>query len=79
MTIVEKEYSMNNFQLSIAMKSIVAQLINSVVVPFMVNYYIKEGNIYGVGGLAEDIFVLALTNSLVPPLVRIIDPYYFFL
>jgi len=68
---------MNNFQISLAVKSIIAQLINSIFIPFMVNYYIK-GDIYGESGLTEDIFILALTNSFLPPLVRLIDPYHIF-
>jgi hypothetical protein len=51
MTVIEKEYSMNNFQISIAIKSVVAQVINSIIVPFLVNYYIKDRNIFGRSGL----------------------------
>lgn len=52
MTLIEKVYSMNNYQISIAIKSIIAQSLNSILVPIMVNYYIKDGNIFGVSGLA---------------------------
>ena len=51
MTIVEKEYSMNKFQISIAIKSVTAQLINSIIVPVLVNYYIKDKDIFGTSGL----------------------------
>ena len=76
---IDKEYSMNNFQISIAIKSVLAQLVNSIFVPVMTNYYIKNQNIFGTSGLIEDIFILGITSSLVPPLVRIIDPYNIFL
>ena len=50
MTLIEKDYSMNNFQISIAIKSVIAQLINSIFVPVMVNYYVKD-DIFGTSGL----------------------------
>ena len=78
MTVVEKIYTNNKYQISIAYKSILAQLFNSVFVPIMVNSYIKNNNIYDKSGLTEDIFILAITNSLIPPLVRLIDPYYIY-
>lgn len=47
MTVIEKDYSMNKFQISIAIKSVIAQLTNSIIVPVMVNYYIKDKDIFG--------------------------------
>jgi hypothetical protein len=79
MTVIEKEYSMNNFQISIAIKSVIAQVVNSIIVPILVNFYIKDRNIFGKSGLVEDIFILGITSSLVPPLVRLFDPYNIFL
>ena len=70
---------MNNFQISIAIKSVLAQLVNSIFVPLMTNYYIKSHDIFGASGLVEDIFILGITSSLVPPIVRIIDPYNIFI
>lgn len=75
MTLIEKAYSMNNYQISIAIKSIIAQSMNSIFVPIMVNYYIKNQNIFGVSGLAEDIFILAAASSFLPPIIKIIDPW----
>ncbi len=77
MTLVEKNYTNNTLQISLAYKSILAQLINTVFIPIIVNIKIKN-NLYNESGLAEDIFILAIANSLIPPLVRIIDPYYIF-
>lgn len=70
---------MNNFQISIAIKSVAAQLVNFITVPLIVNFYIKDRNIFGEGGLIEDIFILAITSSFIPPLVRLLDPYHLFL
>ncbi len=77
MTVVEKIYTMNNFQISSAVKSIMAQLLNTIFIPIIVNLYIK-GNIYEKSGLSEDIFILAIANSFVPPIISFIDPYYIF-
>ena len=57
------------------MKSIFASLINSILIPIIVNFYIKE-DVYGQNGLASDVFMLGLTNSLVPPILKIIDISY---
>ena len=51
MTLLERGYSMNNYQISIAIKSVIVQLINSIVVPITVNYYLKGNNIFGPSGL----------------------------
>ena len=77
MTIIERIFTNNHYQISIAIKSVLAQLVNSIIVPLIVNYNIKE-NIYQKGGLTEDIFILAIFNSFLPPLIRMIDPYAIF-
>jgi hypothetical protein len=41
---------MTNYQTSLAIKSIVAQALNTIFVPFMAAYFIKK-NIYGARGL----------------------------
>lgn len=51
MTVVEKIYTNNQYQVSMAIKSIFAQLVNSIFTPFIVNYYIKDNNLYENGGL----------------------------
>ncbi len=42
------------------------------------NYYIKS-NIYSKNGLADDIFMLGLTNAFVTPIMKYFDFYYFYL
>lgn len=78
MTVFEKAYTNNTYQISLAYKSILAQLLNSIFIPIIVCVYIKDDNVYGESGLTEDIFILAITGSFFPPLVRLIDPYYIF-
>ena len=46
-------------------------------VPILVDSAVK-GNIYGENGLAYDIFFLGITNSLLSPILKIFDIYYFF-
>jgi hypothetical protein len=67
---------MTNYQTSLAIKSIIAQILNTIFVPFVAAYFIKK-NIYGRNGLIEDVFILAVSNSFVPPLVKLIDPYFY--
>ena len=43
----------------------------------MVNYYLKEQNLYGLNGLAYDVFFLEITNSFLSLLVRFFEPIYF--
>ncbi len=77
LTKYERDYTMTNYQTSLAIKSIIAQLANSIFVPIVANYFVKD-NIYGENGLISDVFILGLTNSFVPPAIKLIDPYYFF-
>lgn len=67
---------MTNYQRSLAMKIIFAQLLNMIIVPMIVNYFIKN-KIYETGGLIEDVFFMAVTNALLAPLMRFIDIGYF--
>jgi len=49
-------------------------MINSVIAPVITNLFIDSYNIFGSQGLVYDIFFLAITNMLLPPLLRILDP-----
>lgn len=71
----EMEYTITKYQTSLALKSIFAALVNSILIPMIVNYYIKE-DIYGQNGLASDVFMLGLTNSFVAPILKLIDISY---
>lgn len=62
-------------QASIAVKGTIASLINSILVPILVNWYFKK-NLYGVNGLAFDVFLLSITSSFFPSLIRIFDVYF---
>jgi hypothetical protein len=76
LTLFEKDYTSTNRQASLAVKSIIAQMINSILTPVITAYYIKTSTgVYKVGGLVDNIFMMAFTNSLLPPLITFIDPY----
>ena len=77
LTIFELDYTITGYQTSVVLKIVVTQLINSVVFQIIVTRFIKK-NIYEQGGLTDDVFYFALINSLLPPLVRLINPYYIF-
>ncbi len=61
---------MTNYQASLVVKSVAAQLANSIIVPIMANVFIKD-NIYEQNGLVQDVFILGLTNAFIPPIARI--------
>ena len=44
-------------------------------VPILVSYHLKNGNLFGRSGLVEDIFILAIASSFVAPIVKLIDPW----
>jgi hypothetical protein len=69
---------MTNYQRSLALKVIFAQLMNMVLVTFLANYFIKGRNsLYSAGGLIEDVFFVAVSNALVSPILRIVDFGYY--
>lgn len=43
----------------------------------MANYYLKEQNLYGLNGIAYDVFFLGITNSFLSVLVRFFEPIYY--
>ena len=64
-----------HYQRSLAVKSVFAQLIYTIMVPIFVNYYIKS-NLYDKNGLADDNYNIALTNSYLNPLFKFFDLAY---
>ena len=75
---MERNYTTTMQQASLGIKAVLALLINSILIPILVNYYFKGGNLYGINGLAYDVFLLSVTNSYLSPLIKIFDLYYFF-
>lgn len=71
----ERDFTMTNYQISLHIKTVLAQLINCIFIPVMANYFIKQ-NIYGENGLIEDVLILGITNSLVYPLGKALNPAY---
>lgn len=76
MSLYEHDYTTIKYQTSLAIKSVLAQLINSILVPMFANYFIKS-NIYDKNGLADDIFMLGITSSLIPPIMKFVDIGYY--
>lgn len=77
MSIYERDYTTIKYQTSLAFKSILASLVNSILIPIVANRFIKN-NIYDKNGLTDDIFMLGLTNAFVTPILKYIDGYYFY-
>lgn len=72
LSLFEMDYTETNHQTSLAIKSVLAQLINSILIPMIVNTLIKQ-KVYERGGLADDVFMLGVTNSFVSPVLKIFD------
>lgn len=75
LSLFEMDFTVTKYQTSLAVKSIFASLINSILIPIIVNYYIKV-DIYTDKGLASDVFMLGLTNSFLPPILKIVNISY---
>ena len=76
LTYFERHYTATGYQTSLAVKTILAQVINSIVVPLIANYFIEWRNLYQPNGLATDVFYISIINSFLPPLLKIIHPSY---
>lgn len=72
MTKYERDFSRTNREISLALKSIMAQLMNSVLVPLITNILVKK-NVYNENGLIFDVFSLGLTNALIPPILQFVN------
>lgn len=73
LTLYEKHFTMTQCQTSIAGKSIIAYLLNSILIPFLISFYIAA-DVYP--GLTNNIFTLGLANSLSLPIKKIINSSY---
>lgn len=73
LTNFERNYTITNRQTSLAIKSILAQMINSILIPVIVAHYIK-GDLYNTSGLVDNIFMMSITGSFVGPALVFFDP-----
>ena len=64
-------------QTSLGLKAVGFSLLNSILIPILVNYYLED-NLYGPNGLASDVFTLSITTSFLAPVLKIVDPAYCF-
>ncbi len=71
LTGLEREFTQNQHQTSLGIKTVLAQLINSILIPIIVGVYIKK-NLYNINGLAQDVFLLGITNALIMPLLKVL-------
>ena len=76
LTLFERDYTNTYNQASLAVKSIFAQMINSILIPVIVARYIKK-DIYGASGLVDNIFMMSFSTALVAPFVVLFDPVNF--
>lgn len=77
LTKLERDRTSTYHQASLGFKAVWALLINSILIPILVNWFFKE-NLFGINGLAYDVFYLGITNSFLSPLLKIFDGYYYF-
>lgn len=59
-------------QAALAQKTTLVLMMNMIIIPVLVNMAYKE-NLYGVDGLASDVFYFALTNAIFSPLMKIVN------
>lgn len=58
-----------------AIKTVLAQIINSILIPVIVDvYYLK--NIYFANGLVTDVYYMAITNAILPPVLTLVNSTY---
>lgn len=75
MTVLERDFTETKHQASLGFKSTLAQLMNCILVPMIVNALIKQ-KIYDQNGLAADVFMLGMTTAFVGPALKFFDPGY---
>ena len=77
LTNFERNYTTTNRQTSLAIKSILAQMVNSILIPVIVAQYIKK-DLYKTSGLVDNIFMMSITGALVGPVLVFFDPLNIF-
>ena len=70
---MERNERYSHEQNSIGFKTVIATVINIVLIPAS---FVIKGNIYEIDGLADDVFFLALSNAIVTPIVKLINPSF---
>lgn len=77
LTKIEKHALHTHEQTSMAIKTIIALLINSIVNPFLVNRFIKY-NIFGDSGLADQVLDLSIYNLILGPIFKVVSVKHIF-
>ena len=71
---MEKDYTTTYHQTSLAIKSILAQMVNTILIPVITAYKIKN-NVYLASGLVDNIFMLSISLSILPPIMIYFDSW----
>lgn len=74
---MERNPTYTSSQASLGLKAVLAVLINTILIPIMVNVF-SEQNLFGPNGLADDVFFLAITNAFLSPFLKIFDVYFYY-
>ena len=72
---MEKNPTYTEEQISLGAKSILAVLMNTIVVPFVANL-IATDNLYGANELSSVVFFNALTSAFLTPLLKLVNPTF---
>lgn len=49
-------------------------MVNSILIPLVTAFKIKQ-NVYETSGLVDNIFMLSLSTSIIPPIMVLVNPY----
>lgn len=77
MSAYERDGTDSDRQRGILIKSLIALTFNWIFTPVVITLVVNL-NFYYDNGTVYFIFFLAITNALVPPLLRLFDPYHFY-
>lgn len=75
LTVFERDYTETYRQGSLAVKSVIAQMINTILIPIITAFYVKNKNFYYENGLVDNIFMLSVSTIIVPPIVLFVNPW----
>lgn len=53
-------------------------MINTILIPIITAFYVKNKNLYYENGLVDNIFMLGISTIIVPPIVLFVNPYRIF-
>ncbi len=54
-------------------------MINTILIPIITAFYVKDRNLYYENGLVDNIFMLSISAIIIPPIMLFVNPYRIFL